>query len=483
MSVRLRLTLWYVALLLLMLVAAGAAIWRESQQVGLASLDTTLTRNASRVAATLVRAPTLGIGPGAPDELALQTPLGNLWVRVLDGHGRVAAWRGTPAAWLNTQVLTTAGTGASKAKVRQAGGDIPVRIYVLPVVQDGHRIATVQVLADLRTLQDISARDLRAVGHVALPALVVALVGGLFLADRALRPVGRITRLAAQIGTGDLHRRVGPANGRASTKPRPNDELERLAATFDAMLTRLEHAQVLQRQLVADAAHQLCTPVATIAANAEITLSRARTSDEYQEAMDHVLAETHHLGRLVDDLLLLAHVEAGGLETAMEPVEIDEICRQAIAAVLPLAQAENVELHATIPTWPLFVRGDDLALSQLMRNLLDNAIRHTPEQGSVNVQVDETADTVVVRVCDTGPGIPETEREQVFRRFYRSTNAGLPGRRGGSGLGLAICRAIVEAHGGTIHAEDAAGGGAQIVVRLPKMDRSGPIRLTSGEDR
>ena len=183
------------------------------------------------------------------------------------------------------------------------------------------------------------------------------------------------------------------------------------------------------------------------------------------------------MARLVDDLLLLARADGGRLPLQRELVEIDEVCRQAARALAPLAAARQVSLHSVPAACAVLVLGDELHLSQVVRNLVDNAIRHTPPGGTVAIRVAEDAGgtaapgTVRVWVSDTGPGVPPEERERIFERFHRltaSTPSSDPGDRG-SGLGLAICKAIVVAHGGQIRADEADGGGALFVVTMPPL--------------
>ena len=201
MSVRLRLTIWYVALLLLCLLAAVAAVALETERAAFASLDTTLSRDAYRVAASLTISPAIHLGPGVPDSIALQTPFASLWIRVLDARGRVAILRGLPAPWLASRELAAAVPG-STTEISVAGPNVDhtLRIFVLPVVVDGTRVATIQMIADLQQLSAIRNQLLHTMGLAILPILLVALLGGLFLADRALRPVDRIAMLAGQIG-------------------------------------------------------------------------------------------------------------------------------------------------------------------------------------------------------------------------------------------------------------------------------------------
>ena len=236
------------------------------------------------------------------------------------------------------------------------------------------------------------------------------------------------------------------------------------------MLARLQEAGERRRQFTADAAHELATPVATIVSGAEIALRHPRSGDEYRAALRHALQEGRHLGRIVGDLVLLARADAGQLPLQRELVGVDWACREAARAFEPLAAERQVSLTTALPNQPSLVLGDDLRIGQVVRNLLDNAIRHTPGGGSVRLQLQEDdgragyplgGTDLVLSVRDTGTGIPAGEEERVFDRFHRT--AGGPSdhdsrRAGSSELDLAICRAIVDAHGGRIWIEPSVGG-------------------------
>jgi len=480
MSIRVRLALWYGLVLCAGLILCDAVVLWQTTRLTAASLDQTLRQRAGDVAATL----RLGSGapaprPETPAEISRWLGEVDLWVRVLDARGRPVA-RGAqgpspaplPAAALDDQragFQTLAASGASNAP--------EVRVFVLPVLDHGRRAATIQVATTTHQLRETNGHLLLAMGVSGVAIVLAGALAGLFLADRALRPVDRITRLAAGIGADDLHRRVcdevwGPGRAR-------RDELGRLARTFDALLERLQGARERRRRLTADIAHELGTPIATIIAAAEIALRHPRDDDEYRRAFRQIVDEGRYLDRVVDDLLLLARADADALAVRHELVEIDEVCRQAAGALTPLATASGISLIVDAPPRAVLVRGDELRLEQMARNLLDNAIRHTPDGGTVTLTLRQDGSdglggagpAVVLRVDDTGPGIPPDEVEHIFERFHRAAPvapAERDGRRrGGVGLGLSLCAAIVRAHDGRIWAERGHPSGAHLVVALP----------------
>ncbi len=285
---------------------------------------------------------------------------------------------------------------------------------------------------------------------VGLP-LVLLLVGGTtwVVATRALAPVERIRREVEQI-TGDrLDRRV--------PEPRSRDEIHRLALTMNQMLGRLEDSRYRQQQFVADASHELRSPIASIRQNAEVARAHPGALPE-GELASAVLEESMRMQRLVEQLLFLTRADEGVVVRATRDVDLDD---------LALAEARRVGRSGlgveTAGVGAGRVRGDQGALAQVLRNLVDNAARHAEEKMAVSVR--ENANCVELTVEDDGPGIPEAQQERVFERFVRLDEARARDA-GGSGLGLAIVKEIVVAHGGTVSVSTSGLGGARFVVRL-----------------
>jgi len=386
MSIRVRLALWYGLVLCVGLVLCDAVVlWQTTRLTG-ASLDQTLEQRARDTVAALRLGPgTPTLRPATPEQISRQLGEVTLWVRVLDARGQpvaggrpVLSLSPVPAAALGDLrpgFRTWAAVGASNAP--------DVRVFVLPVLTRGRRVATVQVATTTHQVRETNGHLLLAMGVSGVAIVLAGALAGLFLADRALRPVDQITRLAAGIGADDLHRRVcdevwGPGGAR-------RDELGRLARTFDDLLGRLQGARERQRRLTADIAHELGTPVATIIAGAEIALRHPHEADAARQAFQHIVDEGRYLDRVLDDLLVLTHADAGALALQRELVEIDEVCRQAAHALAPLARERDMTMGLELPPHTVLVHGDELRLAQVVRNLLDNALRYTPPGGTIVV--------------------------------------------------------------------------------------------------
>jgi signal transduction histidine kinase len=289
----------------------------------------------------------------------------------------------------------------------------------------------------------------------------------MFLTGRALQPVRRVREAAQAIGAQDLSRRL-PVSGR--------DEFSDLAATFNAMIARLEQAFDQQKRLVADTSHELRTPLTTIKGTTSLALSGERSIAELQHSLEAVDRAADLMSRTVQDLLLLARSDSGEIEVAREPISIAEVLADAVDAV---QGREGPAVDLTLPEDPPDVQGDLHSLVRVFANLLDNAMRHTPAGGAITVSSRCVHNSVICSVRDTGIGIAPEHLPHLGERFYRVDKA-RDRSRGGTGLGLAICRSILSAHGGYLTIESKEGKGTTVTVTLP---RATPIAHATQNDK
>ena len=285
-------------------------------------------------------------------------------------------------------------------------------------------------------------------------AFGLALLLSVLLISEVLSPLRVLTRATEQIARGDLTQRV---------KLKARDEFGQLGDSFNRMIKNLRHSEEIRRSMTADIAHELRTPVTIIQGNLEAIL------DEIYEPTTDTIApiyeETLRLGQLIDDLRDISLAEAKELQLNIEPIEVVASIKQlveTISASLDQGPQIRVEANSTIPQVPVDLK----RFQQVLVNLLTNALRFTPQQGTIHIQVLRKDQEVEVRVANSGPGISPEEIPHLFERFYRGDQARSRGQ-GGSGLGLAISKQLVEAHGGRIWAENDPSGGAIFVIRLP----------------
>lgn len=298
---------------------------------------------------------------------------------------------------------------------------------------------------------------------VAVPlALLLAGLGGWFLARKALAPVVAMADQARRIGAENLGERLTVAN--------PRDELGRLAATFNELLARLNAAFDQQRQFMADASHELRTPLSVLHTTAEVMLEQPQRAErEYRAALALMDAQTRRLTRIVEEMFTLARADAGRRPLEVAEFYLDELLAETVqaAAVLGARKGVNVTL---LPVSETPFRGDESLLRQMLLNLLDNAIKHTPPTGAVQIRLNPQPQGYEIAVTDTGTGIPTEAQPHIFERFYRVDTARSRAGHGagsGAGLGLSIARWIAEAHAGKLELRHSDRTGTTFAVALP----------------
>ncbi|HEX3131251.1 MAG TPA: ATP-binding protein [Thermoanaerobaculia bacterium] len=289
-----------------------------------------------------------------------------------------------------------------------------------------------------------------------LGVLLMGLAGGWLLVDRALRPIATMSATAEAVSGSNLSHRIDLKE--------TESELGPLARVLNRMLDRLEAAFEQQKSFTADASHELRTPLAVICSQAELALARERTGEEYRQALATCAKAAQRMRSLVDDLLVLARADAGMLSLQAAPFDLRACVEECAEMIRPLAAERGVAVGLDLE--PVVWIGDRQRLSQVITNLLSNAIRYNRDGGRVDVRLAVEGPEVVLAVSDTGMGIAEEERALLFKRFHRVDKA-RSRDLGGSGLGLAICRSLVEAHAGTIGCESQPGVGSVFTVRLP----------------
>jgi len=397
-------------------------------------------------------------GPTLSDSISANTGLDEQFVRVYDREGELTFDNSDQAGNvpLNGGAVRKALAGSSDTRGLSVDGE-PFRARIVPIVQNGQADGALEVGRAADDVQDALTSLLLILGIAYPVTLAVASLGGVFLASRALYPIDKLTRVARRISAEDLSQRL---NLRL-----PNDEVGRLARTFDEMIARLEDAFRRQRQFTADASHELRTPLTAVKGEVEVALTRPREPDTYRQVLQNVNEEVDRLIRLVSSLLTLARADAGQIPVALEAVDVAVLVDAAVEQVRPAAQQRDIELVlASGP--PVTLRADEDLLLQLLLNLLDNAIKYTPPGGRVTAGWSAGSAQVELWVRDTGVGIAPEHLPHIFDRFYRADKARSRADRG-TGLGLSICRWIAEAHGGSISVESEPGQGCTFTVHIP----------------
>ncbi|MFZ1043989.1 MAG: HAMP domain-containing sensor histidine kinase [Anaerolineales bacterium] len=477
MSIRLRLTLLYSAILALTLIVFGTALYTIQAQETMHSLQANLIQSGNGLAQSILNNylnPNPPPKPPGPPPVPIETLSGDQAfnqlrerdiIRVLDSNGTLVA---SPFAGQEqdtiTQALPLSADGLQALKDKQvwwetssATGD-HLLIYDIPVIYQGNVRFIVQVAQSLAQRDQALAALSSTLIVAGLLTILIAFGIGWILAGESLRPIHHITQIAQVIGReSDFTRRVDYKG--------PNDEIGQLASTFNSMLARLQEAYQgvsralkMQRDFVADVSHELRTPLTTIRGNLELLRREPPMPvNEQSEVLTDVVHESDRLARLVHNLLILARADAGQSLTR-EPIAvravIEETCKQARQLDRQRQIIEDVE--------DLSVIGDRDALKQVLLILLDNAIKYTTEE--IKVSAKATGNQFLICVSDKGSGIPPEKLEHAFDRFYRGeTNSNVQG----FGLGLPIAKALTEGQGGTIEIQSELTQGTTVMVGLP----------------
>jgi signal transduction histidine kinase len=472
MSIRLRLTLWYTAVLAGILLIFGIAIY----QTFTSSLSTEVDRTLKEVEIDL-RAASRGRQPFSWDDELISEQfksfeLSTVYVQAWNVQGDLehcsdsVAGRAAP---LDPQPIEEQSRRRQFHRVVDEDQvSDPMRVLTVPLIDnEGQLLGWFQIATSLEPILSTSQDLFSILFRGSIIGLLLSAVMGALLAQRALSPIHAITRTAVQITRADdLSRRI-PHLG-------PPDEVGQLAGAFNEMLERLERIFRAQQRFVADVSHELRTPLTTIRGNIDL-LRRMGGAD--LASLNAIQDETNRMVRLVGDLLMLARADAGHLPIANEPVEIDVVLIEVAQQARVLAGerlAIDVECPPSEYAEPLIVLGDSDRIRQLLLNLADNAIKHTPDGGRVSLCLNQNEGWVRLTVSDDGAGIPPEDLPHIFGRFYRaeksrwrkpSTNQDSPGI--GAGLGLSIARWIAQAHNGRIEVQSELGKGSAFHVWLP----------------
>jgi signal transduction histidine kinase len=444
MTIRLRLTIYWAGVLSLLLLSAAIAVFLLFQRQQWGRLDGALMEEADTAAASIAH------GAGVMQMIARLSE-----ERDLGPERRV---------WVAAGALTIATAGDRRA-------DLPIlkKPGITRTIVNGHndifRYAITPFLlngapayladgVDARGVRESISR-LRTSLLLVLPVLLVSSVSiGYWLAGRALVPLVTVASALAEIKPRDLSRRLLLAP--------IDDELGRLIRAINALLERVEHASAAERRFAADAAHELRTPLAVLRTGIEVVLRRERTAAEYERALNTALRDAAAVCALADDLLAITRLDQE-LSLSRELIDLRGLAEEVIDAIEPLTASKRLRIETNLPP-AASVQGNRDHLRRVMINLLDNAVKFTPEEGRIGIALESHNGSVELRIADSGPGIDKDDLPFIFERFFR----GRSGRNeSGKGLGLSLCREIVELHGGAIRATNQPGGGVEFVVVLP----------------
>jgi signal transduction histidine kinase len=442
MTIRQKLTLYWAAVLAAILIGAAFAVFAMFSRAQWGALDAALMEEADTSAATIARMDAESAG-SVVLRLSRERDLGpNKRVRLISDGTVLADFGAADARFPSID-------GAPRAGIFEGGS---YRFALMPLRLGDHP-ALLEDGVDARPVRDSIAR-LRAIVLLLTPLLLLtSVMGGYWLAGRSLAPINSLAQDLAGIDPGDLGRRLPVRSAR--------DEVARLGMSINALLDRLETASRSERRFLSDAAHELRTPLAVLRTGLEVELNRERRPEELRQALESALREVIALCGAADELLAISQL---GEETYLQraALNLSELAREVSETVDPLIEAKHLTLEVSC-SQGLRVSGNRDHLRRLLLNLIDNAIKFTPEHGRVAVVLEKEDRRALLRISDSGPGIAQDDLPLVFDRFYRGGAQKAPG----NGLGLSLCKEIVRLHKGEIHARNKAEGGCEFSVALP----------------
>ena len=486
MTIRLRLTLWYTALLGATLIlfsfvvytALAAHLWSQAQQDA-AKQATEVSRALSeQLQGNIV---IIRINPTRITFPDLDFFTSSLGVQFVDLNGMIIK-RSNNLGPVNvqnySQALKAIRNGQDSLFYTTDEKGMPLLVSSAPVVANRTILGAVQVIKPVGEVRKTLGQVSRYLTFGTALSLILAAIVGAFLARRALAPIEQIANLASSIsGAQDLSRRIDI--------PIDDSEVGRLAATFNEMMSRIERLFLTQQRLIADVSHELRTPLTTIQGNVGLlrratsaaTSEAARanlTKEVMQESLTEVDEETIRMGKMINDLLLLAQADSGMLQVQMEPVEMDTLLLEVYRQTRRFAEqtrspgALDIRLGSEDQA---MVLGDQERLRQLLLNLSENAVKYTLDGGTVTLSLENRENWVTVSISDTGIGIKPEHQAAIFERFFRTDKA-RSRELGGSGLGLSIVQSIARAHGGKITVTSVPNEGSTFVLWLPDLEHA-----------
>lgn len=455
LPLRTRLTLWYVGLYAVIVAVWGITVVGMLHANLYGDLDRSLSSGAKAIA-TELSAPKPKRFSAIAEAALTALPAEQTASQRLSASGGVLEHAGAgfgSSPLIDQKAIDRSLRKGVEYSTTTGKGSGRYRLRILPK-PDAQQL--IVVATSPRSADEAVSRLGRVMWWTAPLALLVAAMGGWFLSRRALLPVTEMTSIAAGIGMDRLDERI--------PVPAGNDELSALAVTLNKMLDRLEAGVGDKRRLVADASHELQTPLAVMRTELDVSLASHNLNPESIAVLESAREETDRMTRIVRNLLTLARFDEGTLKLLPRPINLCALAIDSAASLSGLAQERDVEV--TVSGDDIVVLADAEYIRLVVVNLLENAIKHSDVGTSVTMTIETTGEEARLSVTDTGPGIPEEAQAHVFDRFYRVDRARSK-TRGGSGLGLAISREIVEAHQGRVELKSREGEGSTFRILLP----------------
>ncbi len=465
LTIRTKLTLWYTTLLTISILSFGLLFSYTLSKIIIENVDSRISSVADMMANSVFKPP-LTLNLPEHFDLILERFFGiktaGNYIQVLNSMGNIKVTSSTLEGTtlpLSEAAYRNALKGRQTYELVKTAGPFPIRIVTYPIMSKGRLELILQVGTSMKGTQDI----FHALFYILMfggPVMVIlAGIIGWFLAGKALSPVDNITQMARKIGAESLNERLSISG--------PRDEIGRLAETFNDMISRLEASFRKTKRFTADASHELKTPLTIMKGEIEVALRTENTVEGLKDVLLSTLEEIDRMSHIVRNLLDLARADTGDIQLTFDKVHLDSLLRERFKQSAKRAAEAGLELRL-IKTDTVTVNGDRVRLEQLIYNLIDNAIKYTPDGGKIELSLEAEKDWAIISVKDTGVGISKDDLPYLFDRFYRVDKARTRDA-GGVGLGLSICKEIVTVHGGRIDIESEPDNGSNFIVYLPRL--------------
>lgn len=454
-TIRIRLTAWYISIFSCLLIVFSTYVYSLLARDLERKFDGSLLRAAHITANYLAEFYERNKAIAGAQETVRDAQFGSLRVAIAREGKIIAASDAATTSVVNSAHIGQPKSVNSSLIVTDARRGL--RLAAVSFEIDRTPYAAI-VLEPLAELNGELARVRRTMFFPLLAALVLAALGGFVMAGKSLEPIVTISSQAEHISAKNL-------NARLHHVSHPADELSRLTEVINSLLARLDSSFRIMREFIADASHDLRTPVTIIRTEADVTLSQDRSCSEYRRSLEAIRDQAKRMARIVTDMLVLARADAGQQSAHFEELYLNELVEECCEAAQTISKSAGVRLSVEHGEDVPF-RGDEELIRGMVANLLDNAIRYTPEGGSVSVRLVPNHSFVELIVADTGVGIPSECQARVFDRFYRVPNSRNVSDAG-SGLGLSIVKVAAEAHSGSVAVSSEPGHGSTFTVTLP----------------
>jgi two-component system, OmpR family, sensor kinase len=479
MTIRTRLTLWYSAMVTLIIAIFGLTIITMNRISIIAILDQTLTEVANTVASNINLVPVGEFGATEPQILTSQEELfdkASVWIQVWQTHEN-----GTPIE--PRLVQESAGISPDDGMLHDDPRAVQVayvdetvfngtitRVASRPLVLNGALVGVVQVGTSVSAISQANTALIMSVGIAAAISIGVSVGLGMWIASRLLKPIERISETAASIVNADDLKKRLPVSI-------PEDEIGRLASVFNHTMERLENLFKVQQRFVGDVSHELRTPLTSILGNIEIIQKYGYD----QESFEAVHREAERMSRMTNDLLLLARADNGELKVTLAPIDLDPVVLEIYEQAHILAKKRELKIVMGMMD-EVRIEGNVDRLKQLLLNLVNNAIKFTPDGGSITLSCEKQGKHAIVEIRDTGIGMSKEDQARIFDRFYQADNSRTHrSDHDGAGLGLSIARWIAEAHKGTIDVQSEIGKGTTFRIVFPALERKKDSKVITKE--